>query len=57
MLEENQRLLQSINKKWSEMKKVLTIEQQAKFVLFRQDFDREVQKIISDARERQQEKR
>lgn len=53
MLEENHKALQSIDEEeWAEMKKVLTIEQQAKFVLFRQEFDREVRKIIADARER-----
>lgn len=53
MLEENHRALQSINdEEWAEMKKILTIEQQAKFILFRKEFDREVRKLISDTRER-----
>lgn len=53
MLEENHRALQSINEEeWVEMKKVLTIEQQAKFILFRHEFDREIRKIIADATER-----
>ncbi len=54
-LEENHKVLQSINdEEWAEMKKVLTIEQQAKFVLFRQEFDREVRKLVTDAREKRQ---
>lgn len=54
-LEQNHKALQSINdEEWAEMKKVLTVEQQAKFVLFRQEFDREVRKLVTDARERRQ---
>lgn len=53
MIEENHRALQSINdEEWQEMKKILTVEQQAKFIIFRQEFDREVRKIISDSKER-----
>ena len=53
MLEKNHKALQSINdEEWAEMKKVLTVEQQAKFILFKQEFDREVRKIISDSKER-----
>ena len=53
MLEENHKALQSINdEEWAEMKKVLTVEQQAKFILFKQEFDRDVRKIISDSKER-----
>jgi hypothetical protein len=53
MLEENHKALQSINdEEWTEMKKILTVEQQAKFIIFRQEFDREVRKIISDTKER-----
>jgi len=53
MLEENHRALQSINdEEWQEMKKILTVEQQAKFIIFRHEFDRDVRKIISDAKER-----
>jgi Spy/CpxP family protein refolding chaperone len=53
MLEDNRRALHSINsEEWAEMKKVLTVEQQAQFILFRHQFDREVHKLIDDARER-----
>jgi len=53
MLEENHKALQNINdEEWAEMKKVLTVEQQAKFILFKQEFDRDVRKIISDSKER-----
>jgi Spy/CpxP family protein refolding chaperone len=53
MLEENHKALQSINdEEWAEMKKVLTVEQQAKFILFKQEFDRDVRKVISDAKGR-----
>lgn len=58
MLEENNKTLQSINEEeWAEMKKILTIEQQAKFVLFRQEFDKEVRKIISDSKGKRKGKR
>jgi len=51
-LEENHKALQSINnEEWAEMKKVLTIEQQARFILFRQEFDREVHRLITDAKD------
>ena len=53
MLEENHRALQSINdEEWQEMKKILTVEQQAKFIIFRQEFDREVRNIIADTKEK-----
>jgi len=52
-LEENHKALQSIkDEEWAEMKKVLTIEQQARFILFRQEFDREVHRLIADAKDR-----
>jgi len=53
MLEEKRRALQSINdEEWAELKKVLAVEQQAKLILFRYEFDREVHKLIADAKER-----
>jgi Spy/CpxP family protein refolding chaperone len=56
-LEQNRRVLQSINEEeWAELKKVLTIEQQANFILFRQEFDKEIRKIIADAREKRHRK-
>lgn len=52
-LEDNHRALQSIkNEEWAEMKKILTVEQQARLILFRQEFDREVHKLIADAKDR-----
>ena len=53
MLEDNHRALQNINdEEWAEMKKVLTVEQQARFILFRQEFDSEVHRLIADAKDR-----
>jgi Spy/CpxP family protein refolding chaperone len=56
-LEENHKGMQSIkDMEWEEMKKILTIEQQAKFVIFLQEFDREMRKIMAEARERRHER-
>jgi Spy/CpxP family protein refolding chaperone len=52
-LEENHEALQRINdEERAELKKILTIEQQAKFILFQQEFDRDIRKTIAEARER-----
>ena len=57
MLEEKHRALQNINdEEWAELKKVLTVEQQAKLILFRHEFDREVHKLIADAKDRRPER-
>ena len=57
MIEENHRTLQSINdEEWQEMKQILTVKQQAKFIIFRQEFDREVRKIISDTKEKRKKR-
>jgi Spy/CpxP family protein refolding chaperone len=57
-LEQNNRLLQSINEEeWAELKKVLTIEQQANFILFRQEFDKDIRKIITNAKNRRHRKK
>lgn len=57
MLEEKHRALQNINdEEWAELKKVLTVEQQAKLILFRHEFDREVHKLIADAKNRRPER-
>ncbi len=57
-LDYNHRELQRINdEEWAEIKKILTIEQQAKFIIFRQEFDRDIKKIIAEAKERRFEKR
>lgn len=50
-LEENHKALQRINdEERAELKKILTIEQQAKFILFQQEFDRDIRKTIAEAR-------
>ena len=56
-LEESHKSLQRIKEEeWSEIKKILTIEQQARFILFQQEFEREIRKIIAEARERRPER-
>lgn len=56
-LEENHKAHQRIKEEeWAELKKILTIEQQAKFILFQQEFEREIRKIIAEARERRHER-
>jgi len=57
-LEKNHQTLQRIaDEEWAEVKKVLTIEQQAKLVIFKQEFDSDIRKIITEARERRGGKR
>lgn len=52
-LEQNHRSMQGIkDAEWEELKGVLTVEQLAKFILFQQEFEREIRKIIEDTRER-----
>lgn len=52
-IEENHKALQRIKEEeWAELKKIFTIEQQARFILFQQEFDREIRGIISEAREK-----
>ncbi len=56
-LEQDHKALQSLKQEeWAEMKKVLTIEQQAKFIIFLTEFEREVRKLIAEARERRGER-
>lgn len=56
-LEEDHNALQKIKEEeWTELKKILTIEQQAKYVIFQQEFEREIRKIIAEARERRLER-
>lgn len=56
-LEENHKALQRIKEEeWSEIKKILTLEQQARFVIFQQEFEREIRKIIAEAREKRPER-
>ncbi|GAB4417374.1 MAG: hypothetical protein OHK0032_13420 [Thermodesulfovibrionales bacterium] len=56
-LEQNHKEMQRVNdEEWAEMKRILTIEQQARFIIFKQEFDREIRKIIAEARERRPER-
>ncbi len=56
-IEQNHRTLQKINdEERTDLKKVLTIEQQARFIIFQQEFDREIRKIIAETRERRAER-
>ncbi|MBI5043117.1 MAG: hypothetical protein HZC10_04660 [Nitrospirae bacterium] len=52
-LEKSHKELQKLKEEeWVELKNILTIEQQAKFIIFQQEFDRDIRKIIAEARER-----
>lgn len=54
-LEDNHRTLQNLKQdEWAELKKVLTVEQQARFIIFLTEFEREVRKLIAEAREKRQ---
>ena len=56
-LEQNHKAMQSLkDAEWEETKKILTIEQQARYVIFLQEFDREIRKIIAEARGRRHER-
>lgn len=56
-LEENHRALQNLKQEeWAELKKMLTVEQQARFIIFLTEFEREVRKLIAEARERRGER-
>ncbi len=55
-IEENHKALQRIKEEeWAELKKILTVEQQARFIIFQQEFEREIRKIIAEVRERRPE--
>lgn len=55
-LEENHRAMQRINdEERGELKKILTIEQQARFIVFHQEFEQEIKRIIAEARGRHSE--
>ncbi len=52
-LERKHRELQELNEEEkAELRDILTIEQQAKFILFHHDFERRVKKIVAEAKER-----
>jgi hypothetical protein len=56
-LERNHRALQEINREeWTALKNVLTVEQQAKYILFHQEFNRELKKMIENAKEKNLER-
>lgn len=56
-LEQDHRELQRTNdEERADLKRILTIEQQAKFVLFQQEFNKEIRKIIAEARDKRQER-
>jgi hypothetical protein len=56
-VEQNHRSMQSIkDAEWEELKGILTIAQQAKFIIFQQEFDREIRKIIEETRGRRHER-
>jgi len=55
-VEQNHKVMQSLrDAEWEDMKKILTIEQQARYVIFLQEFDREIRRIIAEARGRRHE--
>ncbi|MBI5026409.1 MAG: hypothetical protein HZC12_06745 [Nitrospirae bacterium] len=56
-LEQNRKALQGINDEEKvELKKILTIEQQARFIIFQQKFHKEIRKIIAEAKQRRAER-
>ena len=57
-IEQNHDSLQRLSDdEWKELKQLFSIEQQAKYVLFKQDFDREMRQMIGEAKERRMERR
>jgi hypothetical protein len=55
-LDHNHKALQKINdEERAELKKILTVEQQAKFIIFQQEFDLEIRRAIAESRERRPE--
>lgn len=56
-LEQNHRALQKVNDdERTDLKTILTLEQQARFIIFQQEFDREIRKIIAENREKRAER-
>ena len=56
-LEQNHKNMQRMNDEEREdLKRILTVEQRAKFIIFQQEFDREIKKIIEETRERRHER-
>lgn len=56
-IEQNHQALQRLNdEEWQESKRVLTVEQQAKYLLFRQEFERDMRMMIDRVRDRRQDR-
>ncbi len=52
-LEQNHKALQGLkDEERAELRKILTIQQQAKFVIFLQEFNQEIRRIIEEAKKR-----
>jgi hypothetical protein len=56
-LEQNHKAMQGIkDAEWDELKGILTVEQQARFILFQLEFEREIRRIIDETRGRRHER-
>ena len=56
-LEQNHKAMQRLNDdERTDLKTILTLEQQARFIIFQQEFDREIRKIIAEKREKRPER-
>lgn len=56
-LDQNHKGIESIkDAEWQELRGILFVEQQAKFIIFQQEFDREIRKIIEETREKRHER-
>lgn len=56
-LEQNHKAMQGIkDAEWDELKGILTVEQQARFILFQLEFEREIRRIIEETRGRRHER-
>jgi len=56
-LEHNHMALQRVNdEERAELKRILTVEQQAKFILFQHEFNKEIRRTIAEAREKRLER-
>ncbi|MCI0468896.1 MAG: hypothetical protein L0Y62_02390 [Nitrospirae bacterium] len=50
--EQNHRALERAKEdEWSELKKILTVEQQARYLIFQQEFNRDIKRIMAESRE------
>ncbi|HWR90225.1 MAG TPA: hypothetical protein VN260_08195 [Dissulfurispiraceae bacterium] len=55
-IESDHKTIERINdEERAELKKVLSVEQQARFILFQREFNRDIKRIITDTRERRLE--